>query len=92
MQATSLSKSQKTLGQSTGRTLEREKQCLSEEFWLMECQSVSHTILVPRHFPDCPSSGHDRRTVDEVFGKKLNVKIKLQDCLVPVSFVADLPH
>ena len=35
---------------------------------------------------------HDRRTVDEVFGKKLNVKIKLQDCLVPVFFVADLPH
>jgi len=29
---------------------------------------------------------------DEFFGKKLNVKIKMQDCLVPVFFVANLPH
>jgi hypothetical protein len=29
---------------------------------------------------------------DEVFAKKLNVKLKLQDCLVPVLLVADLPH
>jgi hypothetical protein len=29
---------------------------------------------------------------DEVFAKKLNVKLNLQDCLVLVFFVADLPH
>jgi hypothetical protein len=29
--------------------------------WLMECQSVSHTILVPPRFPDCPSSTPNRR-------------------------------
>ena len=28
---------------------------------------------------------------DEVFAKKLNVKLKLQDSLVPVFFVADFP-
>jgi hypothetical protein len=28
---------------------------------------------------------------DEVFAKKLNVKLKLEDCLVPVFLVADLP-
>jgi len=39
-----------------------------------------------RH-PDIIDAGFD-----EVFAKKLNVKLKLDDCLVPVFLVADLPH
>jgi len=58
----------------------------------MECQSVSPmtmlgppTFRIARH-PDMI----DARSMKSS-EKKINVKIKLQDCLVPVFFVADLP-
>ena len=60
-------------------------QNLSHKSPTVRLLALKHNFRVACH-PEMIDAGFD-----EVFAKKLNVKLKLQDSLVPVFFVADFP-